>query len=327
MKESFVEHLACPFCEGDLIVAQVHAKRDERIAEGELACTKCKRTFPVHRFIPRFVPNDNYASNFGLEWSKHARTQYDSYTGLNISEKRFFEETKWGRDLKQEVILEVGSGSGRFTEQAASTGAFVVSMDYSFAVDANYQSNGAKDNVFIVQGDMFNMPFKKQHFDKLLCIGVIQHTPDPLKAFLALPAYLKKNGKLVVDVYKRGLDDTLGVKYLLRVVTKKMKPEKLYRFVVAYVDFMWPMATAIRKIPKIGPSINWALGVADYSRLGLKGELLKEWAYLDTYDMFSPRYDYPQSLSTVKKWFEEAGLKKIEVHYGYNGIEGRGTTP
>jgi hypothetical protein len=27
-----------------------------------------------------------------------------------------------------------------------------------------------------------------------------------------------------------------------------------------------------------------------------KGDLLKEWAYLDTLDMLSPRYDSPQSL-------------------------------
>ena len=41
--------------------------------------------------------------------------------------------------------------------------------------------------------------------------------------------------------------------------------------------------------------------------------------------MLSPQYDYPQSLRTMKKWFEEAKLKDIDVHYGYNGIEGRGT--
>jgi 2-polyprenyl-3-methyl-5-hydroxy-6-metoxy-1,4-benzoquinol methylase len=32
-------------------------------------------------------------------------------------------------DLTGQVVLELGSGSGRFTEQAARTGATVVSLD------------------------------------------------------------------------------------------------------------------------------------------------------------------------------------------------------
>jgi len=36
---------------------------------------------------------------------------------------------------------------------------------------------------------------------------------------------------------------------------------------------------------------------------------LKEWVILDTFDMFSPEHDHPQRISTVKKWFEEAGAK------------------
>ena len=59
---------------------------------------------------------------------------------------------------------------------------------------------------------------------------------------------------------------------------------------------MWLLSIAISKIPRIGYSINWRLLVADYSPWGLKGDLLKEWAYLDPFDMVSPRYDSPQSL-------------------------------
>ena len=57
------------------------------------------------------------------------------------------------------MILEVGSGSGRFTEQAAKTGATIISCDYSYAVEANFASNGKNDNVLIVQADLYHMPF------------------------------------------------------------------------------------------------------------------------------------------------------------------------
>jgi ubiquinone/menaquinone biosynthesis C-methylase UbiE len=60
-------------------------------------------------------------------------------------------------------------------------------MDYSYAVDANYAFNGGKNNVFIVQAEVYKMPFRENFFDKLFCFGVLQHTPDPEKAFLLLP--------------------------------------------------------------------------------------------------------------------------------------------
>jgi hypothetical protein len=103
-----------------------------------------------------------------------------------------------------------------------------------------------------------------------------------------------------------------------------MAPERLYRLTKKWVDLMWPLSTVIRKIPRIGHSINWRLLVADYSPWGLQGDLLKEWAYLDTFDMLSPRYDSPQTISSVRTWFVAAGLAEIEVNYGNNGIEGRG---
>ena len=55
--------------------------------------------------------------------------------------------------------------------------------------------------------------------------------------------------------------------------------------------------------------------------------MLKEYAILDTFDMLSPAYDTPQYLRTVKEWFKNTNMSNIDVHYGYNGIEGRATKP
>lgn len=326
MRESDVHYLLCPRCRGNLDLTTIAQREGEHIETAELTCRACSSTYPVVRFIPRFVPDDNYAANFGLEWSLHARTQYDSYSGRNVSEERFFNETRWPRDLTGQVILEVGSGSGRFTEQAARTGAFVVSMDYSYAVEANYQSNGRKPNVLIVQGDIYQMPFRPRSFDKLLCIGVLQHTPDVRRSFFCLPPMLRPGGELVIDVYKRSFKAMLQTKYLVRGLTRNMNPERLYRLTSWWIDTMWPLASQIRRLPRVGMSINWRLMIADHSNYGVTGQTLKEWAYLDTFDMLSPRYDSPQTLETVQQWFVEAQMTDIRVHDGYNGIEGHGRT-
>jgi len=51
------------------------------IIEGRLSCSSCGQEYPVIGGVPRFVPRENYASGFGLEWTKHARTQYDKLFG------------------------------------------------------------------------------------------------------------------------------------------------------------------------------------------------------------------------------------------------------
>ncbi|HZV00216.1 MAG TPA: class I SAM-dependent methyltransferase, partial [Planctomycetota bacterium] len=188
--------------------------------------------------------------------------------------------------MRGETILEVGSGAGRFTEPAASTGALVVSVDLSAAVEANYSSNGDRANVLIAQSSIYELPLRRDSFDRVLCIGVLQHTPDVKRAFLALPQHLKPGGSLVVDFYRHyGFWlELLRTRRWVRPWTKRMRPASLYAACRRYVNFMWPFARRITALP-FGRRINRALLVADYSGLyGLDDDVLREWAILDTFD-------------------------------------------
>lgn len=324
MKTDHLKYLRCPKTKNDLYLKN-ETIENGRIKEGILYERSSNNEYPIVNFIPRFVPAENYASGFGFQWNLHNKTQFDEYSQINVSEKRFFDETKWERNLKEEIILEVGSGSGRFTSQAASTGAVVVSFDYSSAVEANYKSNGQGENVLIVQASVYEMPFPKNYFDKVLCIGVLQHTPDPKKSFLTIAEYLKSHGKIVTDSYRKSfIKYYSNPKYLVRVFTKGGNAELLYKRIVNWVNFMWPFAKLVRKID---PRISHRFCVVDHSRLlpNAPDSLIKEWAYLDTFDMLAPMYDFPQTIRTYKRWHLEAGLENIEVHPGHNGIEARAT--
>lgn len=302
-------------------------KAGNRIKTGELKCFNCSKSFPIINFIPRFVSlTNNYTGSFGYEWNKHYRTQYDWYTGIPISEERFFKETRWQRNLKGEILLEAGSGSGRFTEHAASTGAMVISFDYSNAVESNYANNGHLENVLIVQADIFQMPFKRDYFDKVCFIGVIQHTPDPEKAFLCLLEMLKSKCNIVIDVYKKfpWWRQIFGSKYWVRPLTKRIPPPILYKFCKLWVNLWWGITGLSIKITG-RRFLSWFLLIADYRGVYLlSDEIQKEWSILDSFDMLSPAYDFPQTLTSVRSWFDKAKLVNIEVNYGYNGIEGRG---
>lgn len=291
--------------------------------EVSLECAACGASYPIRRGVPRFVPADNYAGSFGFQWNKHRQTQLDSHTGLSISRNRLFEVTQWSPRLDGQRVLEAGSGAGRFTEMLVTTGAQVYSFDYSSAVEANYANNGHNANLCLFQGDIFNIPLREASFDKVLCLGVIQHTPDPQAAFASLARQVRPGGELVIDVYAKRLLSLLHWKYVLRPLTRRMGKERLYRIICKAVPLLLPIAVGLRRT--IGPAGARLMPILEYSNLKLPPELNEEWAILDTFDMYSPAHDHPQSLATVRHWFKSAGFSGMEVRYGQNGVVGRGT--
>src|SRR5512147_1581240 len=140
MKEDLLHILGCPFWKGDLDLQDAVAKGME-IAEGTLHCRTCSLVYPIIRCIPRFVPPENYASSFGFQWNRFRRTQLDSHTGKPIARERFLLRTGYQpTDLEGKRVLDVGCGAGRYAEVALSSGARLVALDYSSAVDACWQN-------------------------------------------------------------------------------------------------------------------------------------------------------------------------------------------
>jgi SAM-dependent methyltransferase len=306
-----VEDFVCPACRAPLVGA-----------DAALRCSSCEASYPVRERIARFVPADNYSRSFGLQWNRHRRTQLDSAVGLPISEKRLFLSTGWPRDLTGTRVLEAGSGAGRFTEVLLRTGASVYSFDYSSAVEANALNNAARRNLRLFQADILRIPLREAWFDHVLCLGVLQHTPDPERSFLSLARHVKPGGDLVIDVYRRSFAARLQWKYALRPLTKRMDPARLYAWVQAAAPRLVGPTKLLRRFAgRAGARLS---PIVEYSHLGLTPEQNTQWAILDTFDMYSPAHDHPRSVREVRRWFDDAGFADIEVFDGPNGVVGRG---
>lgn len=312
-----VKFLCCPNCAGTLRVG-----RDDAHPGDSLICNSCGRQFAIVAGLPRFVAPDNYAASFGFQWNLHARTQLDSHTGVAISAERIRIATGWPARLEGEVILEAGSGAGRFTEVLVRTGATVLSFDYSNAVDANARNNGGAANLLLFQGDIFAIPCPAKSLDRVFCLGVLQHTPDPARAFRSLASRVKPGGQLVVDVYAKSWVSVFHWRFLLRPFTKRMDKERLYRLLERWVPPLIPVSAGLRRM--LGRAGARLLPIAEYSHLGFSPEVNRDWSVLDTFDMLSPEFDLPQSVATVRSWFEAEGFTNVEVFRGPNGVVARG---
>jgi ubiquinone/menaquinone biosynthesis C-methylase UbiE len=300
---SFVDpDTGAPLTPRDLVIEGGHVKSGTLVSPTGAA-------HEIRDFVPRFVPAENYASNFGLQWQLHRKTQLDSYNGASYSRDRLFGTTGWPREMRGERILEAGSGAGRFTEVLVNTRAEVFSFDFSQAVVANYANNGHSPNLRLFQGDIYRIPLPKKSFDRVICIGVLQHTPDVRKTFASLAAMVKPGGTLMVDAYSSTWKQVLHWKYVVRPFTRKMDPQRLYHFVNWYAPKLMPLAKLARKIGgKAGARL---VPILDQSDKSVPPHVQRDWTILDTYDALSPAYDSPQSSTTLRKWFEEEGFRDI----------------
>lgn len=302
----------CPECHADLEI-EAGTLRDREIESGTLRCGGGHR-YPITRGVPRFVPPHSYASSFGFQWNTFRRTQLDSYSGLPISRERFFKQSRWTPDeLRGKLVLDIGCGAGRFSEVALGAGANLVSIDYSSAVDACYANLGPHPRLTVAQGDVYRLPVKPESFDYVYCFGVLQHTPDPHAAVLALVPPLKRGGRLAFDCYPRLLGNLLWPKYWLRPLTRRMRRERLFSLVHFMAPRLQPVSAALSAVPLIGGRLRWLVPVMDYhSVFPFTEEQHREWCVLDTFDMLAPEHDHPQTAKTIRKWLAESGLREYE---------------
>ena len=285
--------------------------------------------YPIVRGIPRFVNVDNYTRDFGEQWNRFPKIQLDSYNGLDLSESRLTRcldihpET-----LRGKKILEAGSGAGRFTEILLKYGAIVDSFDFSNAVEANMENNGDHQNLVLVQADIESMPFQKSSYDYVICLGVLQHTPNTENSIKYLWEMVKPGGKLVLDHYpwkwRIILPPPIGEALALyRLLILRLPQRVRFKFVKALVDFWFPWHWKFRDSPIILRILRRVSPVLFYyPYIKLRDEkMFYEWALLDTHDGTTDFYKHRRTLSQIKKTLEEIGSISIKINEDGNGIE------
>ena len=327
MQIELLEILRCPVT-GQKLVLEAAEYADGQIRNAWLVTEDGRYRYPVREFIPRFVPESNYADNFGMQWNKFRQTQLDSYSGHPISADRFWKATGWkSEDIAGKWVLDIGCGAGRFAEVALQAGAKVVALDYSRAVDASFANLRHHPNLHVVQGDIYALPFLKASFPFVYSLGVLQHTPDVARAFAALPEMVAKGGRLCTDFYWKRLRTLLHSKYLLRPITKRMPQQKLFHMLEKSVPALLKTSQLLGSIPLAGRLLKRLVPVADYTGVyPLDERQLREWALLDTFDMLGPQYDSPQSSATIRSWMTKAGFDQVEV-FQANLLVVRGRNP
>jgi SAM-dependent methyltransferase len=294
--------------------------------------------YPIVKDIPRILKNfNNYSYAFGDQWKRWRKTQLDSYTKTNISRNRLYRCL--GKSILNRVkksrkpinVLEVGCGAGRFTEILLNFPAIrLTSIDLSSAVEANNLNFPRNKKHRIIQADIMECPFKPMQYDIVICLGVIQHTPNPKKTIKKLYQQLKKGGDLVIDHYTWDISRITKItSNILRPFLKRLSVKNRINSIKYLVNIFFPLHKLIRKIVIFQKILSRISPIITYFHIypKLSDNLQKEWSMLDTHDNLTDWYKHLRSSKQIKKYLKDITAGSINVWMGGNGVEARCKRP
>lgn len=248
MKTSDLQHLRCPACQGELTLrAETREEMppgfdpETMMWEGALHCAACGSRYPMlegvaclARIDGRWlVPLKELKSRLAMvlrvlepqAWEQGREEAYQeaehvAHTGMKNLFDIALEEIDFSREP---LILDVGAGPCRTTDEFLARGARAIALDCDLPQLRFLSFEGVdklppeswvhpvsgfkltmKDaqplrNYFTrVFGDVGRLPFPDAHFDVVFCRSVLHHLEDHARTMREMMRVLKPGGKLIV---------------------------------------------------------------------------------------------------------------------------------
>jgi hypothetical protein len=221
----------------------------------------------------------------------------------------------------------------------ARAGAEIVGLDLSLAVDVARRNLHTLPNCHFVQADALFPPFRPGTFDFAYSIGVLPNTSNSREGFMRMARTLKPQGVAAIWVYaSRRLSETF--QYFPDRVNEVLSQDSNYR-----IPAKWQ-----KSVSRIAPELDWMMEASSRFQRFFSTRLPSRWLYalchlaiplyyvyripifyplrlltkvamhpdpewrvLDTFDWYSPRYQWKHTYPQVRAWFEKAGFENITL--------------
>jgi len=312
MKPSFLNVLCDPFTRENLRI-QDALYEDGDIISGKLVSPS--NVFSIHNGIPRFVSNQGYSDNFGYQWNRWARVQFDDQNIGRPMEGHttcMFEDITGftSEELCGRIVLDIGCGPGRFTDVVANMGASVIALDYSSAIDAAKANFQSKDvDILFLQADALCLPLKDNSVDFSFSIGVLHHTPSPSSGVLEACRVTRAGGKFAVRVYTASGFYTYSMVRFWRAVFLELRPFFGY---IPPLIYSYVFGTVGYFLGRLYRPLSYPL------RAFFPTALLPDcrWSILDTFDAIATTHQSGHSPAEIESWLHAANFSKIVQRQG-----------
>ena len=250
---------------------------------------------------------------FGQEWRKF------DHSSADVAELRriftsYFTLFPWN-DLRPDAIgLDVGCGTGRWAMLAAPRVGALIALDPSAeALDVAKERTAGIDNCYLVQGAAGTLPFRDGSFDFMYSLGVLHHTPQPIKAIADCVRKLKVEQPFLVYLYY-ALDSRpqwykaiWRASNVVRIGVSRLpfRVRLMASSVVAGVVYL-PMARAARLAERRDVDVDvWPLAFYRHRSFYVMRN--------DALDRLGTRLEHRFTRGEVRALMEAGGLNRIEV--------------
>ena len=341
MKTSLVRALRCPTCQGHLQLHGYKSIAGEEVIDGVLRCG-CGAAFVVRAGVPCMVPPSwvppafvhSYREqlqvdapailelsaapadaqfSFSWQWNEHA---YDDLTWELRLQQRvqlFYRYTGMTpAEARSLSLLDAGCGNGTLSAELALQGMDVTALDFSDGALRAYQyqlfqsrvTEAAAARLSYVQGDLQCPPFPDGQFDLIYADGVLHHTPDTRRTFMAIAPKVKVGGRLFVWLYR---SDTVGAQSLKRAAVKTVRRATGWMSYSSRLSLCYVAAFVI------------LAGLRVLRLCGYRGRPvipLRQKA-INLFDTITPTYNHEHTPAETRAWFLEAGftdVRDVTIH-------------
>ncbi len=136
--------------------------------------------------------------SFGEEWNK-----FHHFSKKTIEKicKEYFDIIDETIIYKDTYMIDIGCGSGRWSEYFTDKVNYIEAVDPSEAVFAADELLNRHNNVRITRASINTLPWPDETFDFGMSVGVLHHIPDTQAALDACVKKIKKGGHFYVYLY------------------------------------------------------------------------------------------------------------------------------
>lgn len=285
---------------------------------GQLSVPHSKITQTDNRNIYEFtIADENIdtetVNSFGDEWN--------AFHGFNEEDIE-----KLGNDyfdiVPNEIlnensrVLDIGCGSGRFIKYLVDRNRVrsIVGADPSHAIYAADKLIGKNEKVSLIKASANALPFEKESFDFVYCIGVLHHIPDTFKAMQGCVEHVKKGGHFLTYLYYDLDNRGIAFRSLFHIsnvfrrgISKLPKgPKKMVCDLLA-VSFYMPFVLTSRGLKAIGVSEKIRSKIPLYGYENKSFYIIRN----DSLDRFGTPLEQRFTKKQITEMMEKCGLTDI----------------
>jgi ubiquinone/menaquinone biosynthesis C-methylase UbiE len=248
--------------------------------------------------------------SFGNEWNKFNRF---SKKTIDLICKEYFDIIDENIIHKDTYMIDIGCGSGRWSEYFLDKVGFIEAVDPSDSIFAADELFAGAANIRLTRASVETMPWPDETFDFGISVGVLHHIPDTAKALMDCVKKIKKGGYFYVYLYykldNRGafFKSLFYIADLVRKVVSKL-PFSIKKIVcdvlavVAYLPFV------------LFSKFLFAVGLRNTaSKVPLSSYANKDFYIIrnDSLDRFGTKLEHRFTKEEVRSMMEKAGLSNI----------------